>query len=130
MHRVETSTPPNTPTPIGPYSHIAVVGEFITIGATAGVDPATGQLAGPDIGSQARQILDTFRVMLASVGSDLEHVIHVNVFLKQMSDFEAMNAAYVEKMGEYRPARTVIGVSELPKLGVLVTMNLTAVTKD
>lgn len=130
MHRVETSTPPNTPTPIGPYSHIAVVGEFITIGATAGVDPATGQLAGPDIGSQARQILDTFRVMLASVGSDLEHVIHVNVFLKQMSDFEAMNAAYVEKMSEYRPARTVIGVSELPKLGVLVTMNLTAVTKD
>jgi 2-iminobutanoate/2-iminopropanoate deaminase len=130
MPRVETSTPPNTPTPIGPYSHIAVVGEFISIGATAGVDPATGQLAGPDIGSQARQILDSFRVMLASVGSDLEHVVHVNVFLKQMSDFEAMNAAYVETMGEHRPARTVIGVSELPKPGVLVTMNLTAVTKD
>ena len=130
MPRVETSTPPNTPTPIGPYSHIAVVGEFITIGATAGVDPATGQLAGPDIGSQARQILDTFKVMLASVGSDFEQVVHVNMFLKQMSDFEAMNAAYAEKMGDHRPTRTVIGVSELPKPGVLVTMNLTAVTKD
>jgi 2-iminobutanoate/2-iminopropanoate deaminase len=68
--------------------------------------------------------------MLASVGSDLEHVVHVNVFLKRMSDFEAMNAAYVEKMGEHRPARTVIGVSELPKPGILVTMNLTAVTGD
>ena len=44
--RVETLTPPNTPTPIGPYSHIAKVGEHIWIGGTAGVDPATGQLAG------------------------------------------------------------------------------------
>jgi 2-iminobutanoate/2-iminopropanoate deaminase len=47
-----------------------------------------------------------------------------------MSDFEAMNAAYVEKMGAHRPARTVIGVRELPKPGVLLTMNLTAVTRD
>ena len=130
MPRVETSTPPNTPVPIGPYSHIARVERFITIGGTAGVDPATGQLAGPDVGSQARQILDSFAVMLASVGSDLEHVVHVNVFLQQMSDFEAMNEAYVEKMGAHRPARTVIGVRVLPKPGVLVTMNLTAVTRN
>ena len=46
MPRVETSTPPNTPTPIGPYSHVARVGTFITIGGTAGVDPATNRLAG------------------------------------------------------------------------------------
>ena len=130
MPRVETSTPPNTPAPIGPYSHIARVERFITIGGTAGVDPATGQLAGPGVASQARQILDSFAVMLASVGSDLEHVVHVNVFLKHMSDFEAMNAAYVEKLGAHRPARTVIGVRELPKPGVLLTMNLTAVTRD
>jgi hypothetical protein len=40
------------------------------------------------------------------------------------------NAAYVETMGDHRPARTVIGVRELPKPGVLLTMNLTAVTAD
>ena len=43
--------------------------------------------------------------MLESVGSDLAHVVHVN-------------------------ARTVIGVRELPKPGVLLTMNLTAVSAD
>lgn len=47
-----------------------------------------------------------------------------------MSHFDAMNAAYVAKMGQHRPARTVIGVRELPKAGVLLTMNLTAVTAD
>jgi 2-iminobutanoate/2-iminopropanoate deaminase len=130
MPSVKTSTPPNTPAPIGPYNHIARVGTFITIGGTAGVDPSTGQLAGPDVQSQTRQILDSFEVMLSSVGSDLGHVVHVNVFLAQMDDFEAVNAAYVEKMGSHRPARTVIGVSELPRPGVLLTMNLTAVTSD
>lgn len=127
---VETSTPPNTPTPIGPYNHISKVGSFITIGGTAGVNPATGQLAGDDVFSQTTQILDSFKVMLESVNSDLDHVVHINIFLKHMSDFEEMNRAYISKMGEHRPARTVIGVNELPKPGVLLTMNLTAVTRE
>jgi 2-iminobutanoate/2-iminopropanoate deaminase len=130
MPAVETTTPPNTPEPIGPYSHIAKVGSLIAIGGTAGVDPATGQLAGADVATQARQILNSFEVMLESVGSDLAHVVHVNIFLNEMSDFEALNAAYVGKMGDHRPARTVIGVRELPKPGVLLTMNLTAVTSN
>jgi 2-iminobutanoate/2-iminopropanoate deaminase len=127
--RVETLTPPNTPKPIGPYSHIAKVGEHISIGGTAAFDPATGQLAGPDIATQTRRILASFKVMLEAAGSDLDHVLHINIFLLHMSDFEAMNAAYVETMGEHRPARTVVAVKELPKPGVLLTMNLTAVTK-
>ena len=129
MTRVRTSIPPNTPTPIGPYSHIAMVGEFITIGGTAGFDPATGHLAGPDAYLQTKRIIDSFKVMLESVGSDLDHVLHVNVFLHSMSDFDEMNRAYVEKMGAHRPARTVIGVNELPKPGVMLTMNLTAITR-
>lgn len=129
MAQVETSTPPNTPAPIGPYSHIAKVGQFITIGGTAGFDPVTGQLAGTDVQAQTKRILASFQTMLQSVGSDLDHVIHVNVFLKDMRDFEAMNRAYVEMMGDHRPARTVIGVNDLPKPGILLTMNLTAVER-
>ncbi|NJM07370.1 hypothetical protein HC891_16065 [Candidatus Gracilibacteria bacterium] len=128
--RVETSTPPHTPHPIGPYNHIAKVGQFITIGGTAGFDPASGELAGPDVSTQTRQILTSFAVMLASVGSDLEHIVHCNVFLKDMGDFDEMNRAYSEQLGNHRPARTVIGVAELPKPGVLLTMNVTAVTSD
>jgi 2-iminobutanoate/2-iminopropanoate deaminase len=128
--QVQTSTPPDTPAPIGPYSHIAKVGQFITIGGTAGVDPSSGQLAGPDVYSQTQQILRSFQVMLQSVGSDLNHAMHVNVFLKDMRDFEEMNRAYIEVMENHWPARTVIGVNELPKPGVRLTMNLTAVTRE
>jgi 2-iminobutanoate/2-iminopropanoate deaminase len=129
-YTVETFTPANTPTPIGPYHHVARVGPFIMIGGVAGVDPATGELAGPSTYLQTKQILASFRILLDSAGSDLEHILHVNVFLKDMSDFEPMNRAYVEGMGDHRPARTVIGVSELPKPGVLLTMNLTAVMRE
>ena len=130
MSRVGTFTPPGTPQPIGPYSHISKVGTSITIGGTAGFDPGTGELAGADVASQTRQILDSFRVMLESVGSDLAHVVHINVFLRDMGDFDAMNAAYAERMGDHRPARTAIGVSDLPKPGLRLTMNLTAVTRE
>ena len=65
---VETFTPANTPKPIGPYNHIAKVGQFISIGGTAGVNPDTAQLAGPDVYSQAKQILVSFQVMLQSGG--------------------------------------------------------------
>ena len=130
MPTLETFTPPNTPQPIGPYSHIAKVGSSITIGGTAGVDPSTNLLAGNDVESQTLRILNSFETMLEFVGSDLAHVVHVNVFLKDMKDFEAMNRAYVAGMGSHRPARTVFSVNELPKPGILLTMNLTAVTKD
>jgi 2-iminobutanoate/2-iminopropanoate deaminase len=128
--RVETLTPPNTMSPIGPYSHIAKAGEHIWIGGTAGVDPTSGELAGPDVAAQTKQILKSFIAMLEAADSDLDHVTHINISSKDMADFEAMNAAYVEVMGERRPARTAISVLDVPKRGALLTMNLTAVTRE
>jgi 2-iminobutanoate/2-iminopropanoate deaminase len=68
--------------------------------------------------------------MLRSIDSELNNIIHINVFLNDMRDFDEMNRAYSEMLGAHRPARTVIGVSELPKPGVLLTMNLTAITRS
>jgi 2-iminobutanoate/2-iminopropanoate deaminase len=130
MPEVDTITPPNTPTPIGPYSHVAKVGHAITIGGTAGVDPETGELSGPDVASQTRQILRNFEVMLAAVGSDLAHVIHVDVYLLHIADFASMNKAYIEAFdgyGGHRPARTAIGVAGPPQARSIVAMGLAAV---
>src|SRR5262245_10486459 len=110
--KVETFTPPGTPEPIGPYHHIAKAGQLISISATAGIDPATGQLAGPDVYSQTKQILESFKVMLESVDSDLEHILHIHVFLKDIRDFAEMNRAYSERMSSHLPARTVVAVTD------------------
>ena len=128
--KVERFTPANAPKPIGPYSHVTKAGPFISISGTAGVDPSTGELAGPDAYAQARQILRSFRTMLEGVGSSMNQVLHVHVFLINIDDFEEMNRAYREEFGNHLPARTVIGVSALPKKGALLTMNLSAVAND
>ena len=47
----------------------------------------------------------------------LSHIVHVNVFLKSMQDFEEMNRAYVEQMGHHRPTRTVMESMSFPSLG-------------
>jgi 2-iminobutanoate/2-iminopropanoate deaminase len=128
--KVQTFTPGNVMAPIGPYSHIARAGPYISISATAGVDPVNGQLAGPDTYAQARQVLASLRTMLVGVGADLEQVMHVRVYLLHMDDFAELNRAYGEVFSAHQPARTVIGVSALPKPGARVTMSLDAIATD
>ena len=127
---VDTMTPDGVMMPVGPYSHVARAGNLVMISATAGVDPETNELAGPDVRSQTKQILRSFERLLEAADSDLAHVLHINVFLKDMQDFDAMNAAYAEYLGDIRPARTAIAVSDLPKPGARLTMNLTAIAID
>lgn len=127
---VERFTPADTMKPLGPYSHITKAGPFVWIGGVAGIDPATNRLAGPDAFAQARQILGAFRTMLEGVGSGMSQVTHVNVFLKNVEDYDEMNRAFREAFGEPLPARTVVCVKDLPKEGALLTMNLNAVVNE
>ena len=83
-------------------------------------------MAGTDAYSQSKQIVKNFSSMLKDVGSTLNDVMHVHVFLINVEDFKEMNRAYEEEFGSHCPARTVICVANLPKNGALMTMNLTA----
>ncbi len=127
MTTVQHYSPEGLFEPIGPYSHFSRAGNWIQISGTPGVNPDTQALAGDDAYSQARQILLNFRTMLQSVRADLENILHIHVFLKDVNDFAEMNRAYREIFPEAAPARTVIVVADLPKAGALMTMNATAV---
>ena len=127
---LQTFIPANLPQPLGPYSHIARAGQLITISAIAGMDPETGKLVGQDAYSQAKQILRLCEVMLAEAESDFAHVVHINLFLKNMEHLDEVSRAYDETLGPHRPAGTVVAVPDLPKPGALVTMSLIAITRD
>ena len=102
----------------------------VMLGALVFWQLRSGQLEKPTVAEQTTQILDSFDRMLRSVGSDLAHILHINVFLIDMADFAEMNDAYAGRLGEVRPARSAIAVTGLPKRGARVTMNLTAVARD
>ena len=56
--------------------------------------------------------------MLTAAGLDMTHVIKTTVFLKNMSDFAAMNeiyAKYLAPEGVVPPARSTVAVAALPK---------------
>ena len=48
-------------------------------------------------------------------GGNLESIVKVNVFVKDMNDFEAINGVYAEFFGNHKPARALVQVAKLPK---------------
>ena len=110
----------NAPAAIGPYSQAIDCGTFLITSGQVPIDPATGELVPGGVTEQARQSLTNVKAILAQAGLTMDNVVKTTVFLKNMSDFAAMNAVYAEFFteGQY-PARSAVEVAALPK-GALV----------
>jgi 2-iminobutanoate/2-iminopropanoate deaminase len=111
---VQTS---HAPAAIGPYSQAIVSEPFVFVSGQLGLIPATGDLAGPDITAQATQAIENLRQILLASGSDLNHVVSVDVYLTDMGNFSTFNGIYQQVFSGHRPARAVVEVSALPKGG-------------
>jgi 2-iminobutanoate/2-iminopropanoate deaminase len=82
------------------------------------LDPAVGQLVEGGIREQTTRVLENLKAVLTAAGSNLQHVIKTTIFLKNMSDFAAMNeiyASYLATEGGVAPARSTVEVARLPK---------------
>ena len=118
---ITTANAPSSPF----YSQGVRVGDTVHISGLVGVDPATGEMAGPGIGEQTRQAILNCRSVLESAGGTLEDVAEVGVLLTRPEYFADMNEAYAELFDGDLPVRYVakLGV-DLP--GVLVSIRMTA----
>ena len=107
------------PAAVGPYSQAVRVGDLVFTAGRVALDPATGKLVEGGIEEQTRQVLQNLAAVLEAAGSSLDRVVKTTVFLKDMSDFAAMNAVYAEFFPTDPPARSTVEVSALA-LGALV----------
>ncbi|HBD97999.1 MAG TPA: reactive intermediate/imine deaminase [Gemmatimonadetes bacterium] len=112
--------------PIGPYSPGMVFDRLVIVSGQGATDPATGELAGPDVESQTHQVFRNMQAILEAAGSDLSRVLRCGVFLVDLRDFEKMNRVYAEVFGEHRPARTTVQVASLPDPGLRVEIDAIA----
>jgi 2-iminobutanoate/2-iminopropanoate deaminase len=103
------------PKAVGPYSQAIKTDNLIFCSGQIPLDPATGSLVSGTIGEQTRRVLTNLSNVLASAGSDLNKVVKTTVFLRDMKDFEEMNAVYSEFFTQQKPARSTIAVAGLPK---------------
>jgi len=114
MQRVVVSTE-SAPAAIGPYSQAIAIGDLLFVSGQLPVDPASGDLVEGDIGAMTRQIFRNLETILLAGGSSLANVVKTTVFLADLGDFQAMNAAYAEFFAENPPARSTIQVAALPR---------------
>jgi 2-iminobutanoate/2-iminopropanoate deaminase len=103
--------------PVGPYTPVVRAGDWLVVSGQVGL--RDGKLVNGGTADQLRQALANLASLLEGAGAGLGHVAKTTVFLRHMSDYATMNDAYTEVFGDHRPARSAIGVSELP-LGALV----------
>jgi 2-iminobutanoate/2-iminopropanoate deaminase len=103
------------PRAIGPYSQAVKANGFIFLSGQIPLDPASGQLVTGSTGEQTRQVLVNLSNVLKSAGCDMSNVVKTTVFLKDMKDFDQMNAVYGEFFAASKPARATVQVAALPK---------------
>ncbi len=68
-----------------------------------------------DVEQQTRQVLRNLGHVLQAAGADWSDVIKTTIFLKDLGDFQRVNAIYAERFSDIAPARATVEVSRLPK---------------
>jgi len=106
-----------TAKPVGPYTPVVRAGEWLVVSGQVGL--ADGKLVSGGLEDELRQAIANLRGHLEANGASLTDVVKTTVFLRHMSDYALMNEVYMEEFGDHRPARSAIGVAELP-IGALV----------
>ncbi len=117
----------NAPQAIGPYSQAIITGNLVFCSGQIPLDPATMEIVGESITEQTKRVFQNLSGLLEAAGSKLGQVVKTTVYLKDMSDFAAMNEEYARHFGDHRPARAAVEVARLPK-DVLVEIDAIAVT--
>ncbi len=107
------------PQPIGPYSQAIKAGGFVFASGQIALDPATGKLIEGDIKAQTERVLKNLSAVLAAAGSRMDRVVRTTVFLKNISDFPAMNEVYGQFFKNDPPSRSTVQVAALPRDALL-----------
>jgi 2-iminobutanoate/2-iminopropanoate deaminase len=115
----------NAPQAIGPYSQAVEAGEFVFVSGQIPIDPKTGSTVQDDVNAQARQVMENAKAILAAAGCGMSQVVKATIYLRNMSDFVAVNEVYGGYFSSDPPARATVEVSRLPK-DVAVEMEFVA----
>jgi 2-iminobutanoate/2-iminopropanoate deaminase len=113
---------------IGPYSQAVRAGSLLFVSGQPGVDPSTGEPAGPSLQMQATQAFRNLDTVLRAGGSRLDLVVNTTVLVANISDFADVNRFFAEFFPDNPPARMTMQVP-LPK-GLLISIGCVAVIES
>jgi 2-iminobutanoate/2-iminopropanoate deaminase len=97
-----------------PYNQAIRVGDLVFVAGQLGISRETGELVGDGVGEQTEQIMQNLGAILEAAGTSLGKLLKTTVFLVDLADFGGMNEVYAKHVGEQPPARSTVGISQLP----------------
>ena len=113
------------PPALGPYSQATRAGDLLFVSGQAGLSPETGDVAGADFESQARQAFENLRAVLAAANCGMDDVVKTSCWVADAASFQDFNALYAEFFPNEPPTRSTPIVA-LPK-GLLFSIECIAV---
>jgi 2-iminobutanoate/2-iminopropanoate deaminase len=116
-------TSPELAPPAGPFSQAIQVDGFLFLSGQVAQDPATGKVVEGGVVAETERVFQNLSAVLKADGRSFDDVVRAGVFLKNMSDFAAVNGIYAKYFSQPFPARTTIAAAELP-LGACVEIDL------
>ena len=111
MNKIHTD---KAPAAVGPYSQAIEINGLLYTSGQIALDPVSGKLVGETIEEQAEQVMKNLVAILEAAGTKPENAVKTLCFLTDINDFAAFNEVYARYFTE-KPARSCVGVRELPK---------------
>lgn len=103
------------PSPIGPYSQAILIDGTLYCSGQIAINAATGEQISGDVEAEMTQVMKNIGYVLEEAGMNYSHIIKTGIFLKDMNDFNKINAIYASYFEKDFPARETVEVARLPK---------------
>lgn len=116
MSKIKSISTINAPAALGPYSQAIRAGGFIYISGQIPLVPETMEIVSSDFNKQVTQVFNNLKAIIEESGASISSTIKINVYLKDLSNFQKVNSVMEEFFIEKPfPARAAVEVSRLPK---------------
>jgi reactive intermediate/imine deaminase len=117
------------PTARGHYSQAMVHGGLVYVAGQLPLVPNAPEKTLATFEAQAAQVIDNVLAILREAGSGGDLILKSTVYIADLTHWPAFNAIYAAKLGDHKPARTVVPVAHL-HYGYLVEMDVIAALSD
>jgi 2-iminobutanoate/2-iminopropanoate deaminase len=122
----EALNPPGLAPLVPAYSVAIRSGDQVFVSGMTGIKPGTQDIIDGGVAAQTRQTLENIRASVQAGGATMAEVDECTVFLKNMADYAAMNAVYLEFFPVNPPARATLSVTAMPRPAALVEIKCSA----
>ena len=106
--------PANAPKGIGPYSQTVAFSHYTNLSAQLPIAPKSGEMIAGGVREQASQCFNNIKALVESLDHVMDDIVRITIFLKNISDIDAVDEVYATFFPSYVPTRTTVAVAALP----------------